>query len=74
MTQASERSRFRRFVFTSAERRVSPYGDSVSVTSLRLGRIYRLDPAEFEIAKLFDGTRDSQSIRNAAAELGYNFN
>lgn len=74
MTQASERSRFRRFVFASAERRLSPYGDSVSVTSARLGRVYRLDPTEFEIAKLFDGTRDARAIRNAAAELGYNFN
>lgn len=70
MSQSSERSRYRKFVFASAERRVAPSGTTITVTSLRLGRSYRFDPAEFELARLFDGTRDAQAIRAAAAELG----
>ncbi|GEM_PF-845570 len=70
MSQSTERSRYRRFVFASAERRAGPLGDTLSVTSLKLRRSFRLEPEEFELARLFDGTRDANAVRAAAAELG----
>jgi multidrug resistance efflux pump len=57
-------------VFASAERRPGPLGATIAVTSLRKGRSFRFEPEEFELAKLFDGTRDAKAVRAAAAELG----
>jgi putative peptide zinc metalloprotease protein len=70
MSQTPERSRYRRFTFASADRRVELSGDFVNVVSVRLGRAFRLTPQEFELARLFDGTRDAVAVRAAAAELG----
>lgn len=70
MSSTPERSRYRKFVFASADRRSELSGDYIHVVSARLGRAFRLSPAEFELARLIDGTRDAASIRAAAAELG----
>ena len=57
---------YRKFVFAAATRTSAGY---YSVTSPRHGRSFRLEPAEFELARLFDGDRGGAEIRDAAARL-----
>lgn len=57
---------YRKFVFAAASRTAAGH---YSVTSPRHGRAFRLEPAEFELARLFDGDRDTAAIRDAAARL-----
>ena len=57
---------YRKFVFAAASRTSAGY---YSVTSPRHGRAFRLEPAEFELARLFDGDRSGAEIRQSAARL-----
>jgi len=57
---------YRKFVFAAATRTAAGY---YSVTSPRHGRSFRLEPAEFELARLFDGDRSGVEIRQSAARL-----
>ena len=56
----------RKFVFAAATRTAAGY---YSVTSPRHGRSFRLEPAEFELARLFDGDRSGSEIRGSSARL-----
>jgi multidrug efflux pump subunit AcrA (membrane-fusion protein) len=57
---------YRKFVFAAATRTAAGH---YSVTSPRHGRAFRLEPAEFELARLFDGDRDPAELREAATRL-----
>jgi putative peptide zinc metalloprotease protein len=57
---------YRKFVFAAATRTAAGY---YSVTSPRHGRSFRLEPAEFELARLIDGDRTGAEIREAAGRL-----
>ena len=57
---------YRKFVFAAATRTAAGH---YSVTSPRHGRSFRLEPAEFELARLFDGDRSGTEIRQSAARL-----
>ena len=61
-----QRHPYRKFVFAAAARTAAGH---YSVISPRHGRAFRLEPAEFELARLFDGDRDTAAIRDAAARL-----
>lgn len=63
----STRHPYRKFVFGSVTR--SGDGLHYTLTGARYGRPIRLDPAELELARLFDGSRDAAALRRAAAEL-----
>jgi len=62
----SSRHPFRKFIFGSAAK--SADGLYYALTGARHGRPIRLDPAEFELARLMDGTRDAAAVRKAALE------
>jgi putative peptide zinc metalloprotease protein len=62
----SPRHPYRKFVFGSAAR--SADGLYYALTGVRHGRPIRLEPAEFELARLMDGGRDSNAIIRAARE------
>lgn len=57
---------YRKFVFAAAARTAAGY---YSVSSPRHGRAFRLEPAEFELARLFDGDRSGAEIRQSAGRL-----
>jgi multidrug resistance efflux pump len=57
---------YRKFVFAAASRTAAGH---YSVTSPRHGRAFRLEPAEFELARLFDGDRDPTQLAQSAARL-----
>ncbi len=61
----SPRHPFRKFVFGSATR--SADGLYYALTGARHGRPIRLEPGEFELARLMDGSRDAATVRQAAA-------
>lgn len=63
----SPRHLYRKFVFGSAAK--SADGLYYALTGARHGRPIRLDPAEFELARLIDGSRDAAAVRTAAREL-----
>jgi multidrug resistance efflux pump len=63
----SSRHPYRKFVFGAAA--MAPDGQYYSLTGARHGRPVRLEPPEFELARLFDGSRDSAALREAAADL-----
>ena len=63
----SPRHLYRKFVFGSAAK--SADGLYYALTGARHGRPIRLDPAEFELARLIDGSRDAAAVRAAAREL-----
>src|SRR5581483_7783312 len=60
------RHTYRKFVFAAASRTAAGH---YSVTSPRHGRAFRLEPAEFELARLFDGDRDPAQLAQSAARL-----
>lgn len=63
----------RKFVFGSAAR--SADGLYYALTGVRHGRPIRLEPAEFELARLMDGSRDAGAVIRAAREqLGVELN
>lgn len=57
---------FRKFVFGSAAR--SSDGLYYALTGVRHGRPIRLEPAEFELARLIDGSRDAAAVMRAARD------
>lgn len=63
----STRHPYRKFVFGS----VAKSGDGLyfTLTGARYGRPIRLEPAELELARLFDGSRDAALVRKAAFDL-----
>lgn len=63
----SPRHPFRKFIFGSAAK--SADGLYYALTGARHGRPIRLEPAEFELARLMDGARDAATVRRAAAEM-----
>lgn len=63
----SPRHLYRKFVFGSAAK--SADGLYYALTGARHGRPIRLDPAEFELARLIDGSRDAAAVRAAAREV-----
>lgn len=66
---ASSRHPFRKFVFASASR--SADGLYYALIGARHGRPIRLEPAEFDLASLIDGSRDAETVRQlAAGKLG----
>ncbi|WP_293368410.1 HlyD family efflux transporter periplasmic adaptor subunit [Nevskia sp.] len=65
----SPRHLYRKFVFGSAAK--SADGLYYALTGARHGRPIRLEPAEFELARLIDGSRDAAAVRaSARAVLG----
>lgn len=63
----SPRHPYRKFVFGSVAR--SGDGLHYTLTGARYGRPIRLEPAELELARLFDGSRDAAAVRQAALAL-----
>ncbi|MDR3414722.1 MAG: HlyD family efflux transporter periplasmic adaptor subunit [Nevskia sp.] len=62
----TSRHPYRKFVFAAAVR--APAGH-YAVTSVRNGRSFRLEPHEFELARLFDGERGPAQVVESASRL-----